>query len=95
MTFLSDAQLLAVCRRLEHISSFLSTSGNLSSADGNHSEIRQHMRVFLKNAELLAIHNNTTGETTPIIQSFIEQQRNLDPSRQYTVVVNLDDALQT
>ena len=100
LNFLSESQLLAVCRRIEHISAFLSPHGCLASADGNHSEIRQHMRVFLRNTSLdnanVPLSTLSEEEAADVnISTFVEAQKQLDPSRQYTVVVNLDDALQT
>jgi hypothetical protein len=88
MTFLTEDQLLAVCRRIEHISAFLSWSGNLTSADGNHSEIRQHMRIFLR-------HGPAKEAGAPEVLSDFQALSQGDPNRVYTVVVNLDEALQT
>lgn len=98
LNFLSESQLLAVCRRIEHISAFLSPHGCLTSADGNHSEIRQHMRVFLRNTPVDNTNqplSNFSEVADANISAFVEEQKQLEPSRQYTVVVNLDDALQT
>lgn len=97
LNFLTDAQLLAVCRRIEHISAFLSPHGQLVSADGNHSEIRQHMRVFLPTALVDGAPGSLIGDGGAALRiaAFVEAQKLLEPSRQYTVVVNLDDALQT
>lgn len=98
LNFLSDQQLLGVCRRIEHISAFLSPQGTLSSADGNHTEIRQHMRAFLpSNLTETTVPNRkaSVNDVSTKIAAFIENQKSLDANRQYTVLVNLDDALQS
>ena len=88
MTFLTDDQLLAVCRRIEHISAFLGYSGVLTSAEGNHSEIRQHMRIFLR-------HGPLKESMSPEVISDFQALSQGDANRVYTVVVNMDEALQT
>lgn len=92
LNFINEDQLLAVCRRVEHICSFLTPSGNLTSADGNRSEIRQHMRVFLKYPLGETINNEELGLASCSEPSLLDK---LDPNRQFIVVVNLDEALQT
>jgi hypothetical protein len=92
LNFINEDQLLAVCRRIEHICSFLTPSGNLTSADGNRTEIRQHMRVFLKYPPGATLNTDVTDVGGIAEPSFLDK---LDPNRRFIVVVNMDEALQT